>query len=65
MEGSISIANAQDHFIKHERGGVRVHFARFDLGEVQRVVDDVEQGVGQVQNRALMVARQRVVFQVG
>ena len=59
------IANAQDHFIKHERGGVRVHFARFDLGEVQRVVDDVEQGVGQVQNRALMVARQRVVFQVG
>ena len=43
------------------------HFelARFDLGEVQRVVDDVEQGVGQVQNRALMVARQRVVFQVG
>ena len=50
---------------RHERGGVRVHFARFDLGEVQRVVDDVEQGVGQVQNRALMVARQRVVFQVG
>ena len=38
------IANAQDHFIKHERAVSVSISARFDLGEVQRVVDDVEQG---------------------
>ena len=66
--GGAEIRNGGDlfqHLFQLEVGMFHFELARFDLGEVQRVVDDVEQGVGQVQNRALMVARQRVVFQVG
>ena len=59
------VADAQQHLVEHERRGVHVHLAGLDLGEVQRVVDDVEQGVGEIEDGPLAVARQGIVLEVG